>query len=91
MLDAVEIDFEDDLEDVMEDSDTKFVVEDEPRDDDKDKDQEADSSISVANSSLHAIVHKSAKGNDTDTQDKKKKSISPVILWTVLLKAKIIP
>ena len=56
----------------MEDSDTKFVVEDEPRDDDKDKDQEADSSISVANSSLHAIVHKSAKGNDTDTQDKKK-------------------
>ena len=90
MLDAVEIDFEDDLEDVMEDSDTKFVVEDEPRDDDKDKDQEADSSISVANSSLHAIVHKSAKGNDTDTQDKKK-SISPVILWTILLKAKIIP
>ena len=47
VLDAVESDFEDDLADVMENSYTEFVVEDEQKDDDdKDKDQEADASIS---------------------------------------------
>ena len=39
-------DFEDDLADVMEDSDTEFVVEDGQNDDNKDEDQEADTSIS---------------------------------------------
>ena len=39
-------DFEDDLADVMEDSDTEFVVEDRQNDDNKDEDQEADTSIS---------------------------------------------
>ena len=38
VLDAVESDFEDDLADVMEDSDTKFVFEDKQKDDDKNED-----------------------------------------------------
>ena len=71
VLDAVESDFEDDLADVMEDSDTEFVVEYEQKDDDKDKDQEADTSISDTNQTLHGIVHDSAKDDDTDVQDEK--------------------
>ena len=70
-LDAVESDFEDDLADVLEDSDTKFVVEEEQKDDDKDEDQETDTPISDTNQSLHAIVHDSAKDNNTDIQDEK--------------------
>ena len=35
VLDAVESDFDNDLADVMEDSDTEFVVENEQKDDDK--------------------------------------------------------
>ena len=46
VLEVVESDFEDDLADVMEDSDTEFVVEDGQNDDNKDEDQEADTSIS---------------------------------------------
>ena len=70
-LGAVESDFEDDLADVMEDSDTEFVVEDEQKDDDKDEDQEVDTSISDIHQSLHVTVHDSAKDNDTDVQDGK--------------------
>ena len=79
VLDAVESDFEDDLADVMEDSDTEFVVEDEQKDDNKDKDQEADTSISDTNQSLHAIVHDLAKDNDTDVQDEKINESSNVV------------
>ena len=71
VLDAVESDFEDDLADVMEDSDTAFVVEEEQKDNDKDEDQEADTSISNTNQSLHAFVHDSAKHNDIDIQNEK--------------------
>ena len=38
VLDALESDFKHDLADVMEDSDTEYVVEDEQKDDDKDND-----------------------------------------------------
>ena len=69
--DAVETDFKDDLPDVMEDSDTEFVVEDEQKDDDKDEDQEADTSISDTNQTLCAILNDSAKDDDTDVQDEK--------------------
>ena len=72
-------DFEDDLADVMEDSDTEFVVEDEQNDDNKDEDQEADTSISDTTPlSITTLTFKI------------KKSMSPGMLWTVLLKAKMI-
>ena len=67
----MESDFEDDLADVMEDSDIEFVVENEHKDDDKDEDQEADISIWDTNQILHTTVHDSAKDGDTDIQDKK--------------------
>ena len=79
VLDVVESDFEDDLADVMEDSDAEFVVEDEQKGDDKDEDQEADTSISDTNQSLHAIVHDSDKDNDTDVQDEKINESSNVV------------
>ena len=79
VLDAVESDFEDDLADVMEHSGTEFVVEDEQKDDGKDKDQEADTSISHTNQSPYAIVHDSAKDNDTDVQDEKINESSNVV------------
>ena len=73
-------DFEDDLADVMEDSDTEFVVEDGQNDDNKDEDQEADTSISDTTPlSITTLTFKI------------KKSMSPGMLWTVLLKAKMIP
>ena len=69
-LDAMEGDFEDNLADVKEESNTKYMVEgqqkDDYKDDDKDEDQEADTSISYTNQSLHATVHDSAKDNNTD-------------------------
>ena len=72
-------DFEDDLADVMEDSDTEFVVEDEQNDDNKDEDQEADTSISDTTPlSITTLTFKI------------KKSMSPGMLWTVLQKAKMI-
>ena len=67
------------MADVMEDSDAEFVVEDEQKGDDKDEDQEADTSISDTNQSLHAIVHDSAKDNDTDVQDEKINESSNVV------------
>ena len=75
----MESDFEDDLADVMEDSDAEFVVEDEQKGDDKDEDQEVDTFISDTNQSLHAIVHDSAKDNDTDVQDEKINESSNVV------------
>ena len=69
VLDDVKNDFEDDLADVTEDSDTEFAVEYEQKNDDEDENQEADTSISDINQSLHAIVLDSAKDNDTDVQD----------------------
>ena len=65
----------------------KFVVEDEEKDDDKGKDQEADNSISNTNQSLYANVHDSAK--ITTLTVKMKKSMNPVMPWTVLLQAKM--
>ena len=41
----MESDFKDNLADVMKDSVTGFVVEDELKEDDKDEDQEADTTI----------------------------------------------
>ena len=75
VLDAVESDFEDDLVDVMEDSDTEFVVEDKQ----KDKDQEANTSISDTNQTLHVIVHDSTKDGETDVQDEKISESSNVV------------
>ena len=69
VLDAVESDFEDDLADVMEESDTEFVIEDEQKDDDKDEDREADISISDTSQTLQVIVLNSAKDDDTYIQD----------------------
>ena len=79
VLDAVESDFEDDLADVMEDSDTEFVVEDEQKNDDKDEDHAANTSISDTNQTLHAIAHDSAKDDDTDVQDEKINESSNVV------------
>ena len=76
VLDAVESDFEDDLVDVMQDSDTEFVVEDEQKDDDKNEDQKSNTSI---NQALHAIVHDSAKDDDTDVQDENINESSNVV------------
>ena len=84
----MESDLEDDLADVMEDSDTEFVVDDEQKDDEKDEDED-DTSIPNTNQTLHAIVHDSAKDNDTSIQDKNINESS--IVWTVLLKTKMIP
>ena len=39
----------------------------------KTRDQETDSSISDTNESLHAIVHDTAKDNDTEVQNGKNK------------------
>ena len=76
VLDAVEIDFGDDLVDVMEDSDTELVVEDEQKNNDKDEHQEADTSISDTSQTLHAIGHDSAKDVKTDVHDEKKNQSS---------------
>ena len=73
VLDAMESDFKDDLADLMDESDTEFVAEDEQKDDNKDEDQETDTSISDTNESLHAIVHDTAKDNDTEVQNGKNK------------------
>ena len=76
----MESDFEDDLADVMEDSDIDFMVQDEHKDDDKDEDQEADISIWDTNQILHTTVHDSAKDGDTDIQDKKINQSSNVMI-----------
>ena len=47
VLDTVQSDFEDDLADVMEDSDTEFVVEDKQKGNGKDEDQEAQTQINL--------------------------------------------
>ena len=73
VLDAMESDFKDDLADLMDESDTEFVVEDEQKDNNTDEDQETDTSISDTNESLHAIVHDTAKDNDTEVQNGKNK------------------
>ena len=74
VLDAAQSDFEDDLADVMEGSDTEFVVEDKQKDNGKDEDQEANTFISDTNQSLKAIVHDSVKDNDTDVQKQKERA-----------------
>ena len=81
--------FKDGLADVIQDSDTEFVAEDEQKDNDKGEDQEGNTSISDTNRTLHVTVHESAKDDDNDVQDKK--TMIPVMLWTVLLKVKMIP
>ena len=68
ILDAVESDFEDDLADVMEDSDTEFVIEDEQEDNYRDLD--VISTSLETNQALHAIVHNPIQVDDTDVQHK---------------------
>ena len=79
VLDALESDFEVHLADVMEDSDTEIVVEDEQKDDDKNEDQETDTSISDTNQTLHAIAHDLAKSVASDLQDEQISESSNVV------------
>ena len=78
VLDAVESDYEDDLADVMEGSDTEFVVEDEEKEDYQDEGDEenADNSIPETNQTLHTIVHDM---NTTDDEEDKVQSRDEVI------------
>ena len=85
VLDAVKTDFKDHLAEVMQDSKTDLMVENEQKEDDKDEDQEADTFISDTNQCLHVAVH---DNNDTDVQDEKINKST--MLWAVLLKVKII-
>ena len=70
-MDAVKSDFEDDLADVMENSGTELVVDNELKDDDKDEDQEVDTSILDTNQILLATVYNSTKDDNTGIQDGK--------------------
>ena len=79
VLDALESDFEVHLADVMEDSDTETVVEDEQKDDDRNEDREADTSISDTNQTLHAVAHDLTKDVDSDLQDEKISESSNVV------------
>ena len=90
VLGAVESDFEYDLADVMADSDTEFVVEDEQKDNNnKDEDQEADTSIQTQ-INLYTQLY-TTRLKITTMTFKIKKSMSPVMIRAVLLKAKMIP
>ena len=81
VLDSVESDFEDELADVMEDSDTEFVIEDEEIDDNPDKENEKNTDISNSpdtNETLHAIVHeRNTTKNDVEANNTMKE-----IHWT---------
>ena len=56
LLDEVDSDLEDDLADVMEDSDTEFVVEDEEKDSVEEKIPEKNLDAGLTNEPLHAIL-----------------------------------
>ena len=71
VLDALKSDFKDDLADVMENSGTELVVDNELKDDDKDEDQEVDTSILDTNQTLFAIVYNLTKDDNTGIQDGK--------------------
>ena len=71
VLDALKSNFKDDLADVMENSGTELVVDNELKDDDKDEDQEVDTSILDTNQTLFAIVYNLSKDDNTGIQDGK--------------------
>ena len=66
ILDSVDSDFEDELADVMEDSDTEFVVEDNETEDEQNFVMERNSENSnLTNEKPHAIVHDSKSSKET--------------------------
>ena len=88
VLDAVQSNFEDNFEGVMEDSDTKFVVENKQKDDKK--------KIKKLIPPFHTKINLytqlyMTRLKITTLTFKMKKSTSPVMLWTVLLKAEMTP
>ena len=66
--DSVESDYKNDLADVIEDSDTEFVAEDN-QDKHENQDKE-DNSLDSHNNQHHAIVHESTSAVDTNVQNK---------------------
>ena len=88
VLDAVESDFEGDLEDPMEGWGTEFVVEAEQKGDDKDKIKKL---IPPFHTQINLYTQLYTSWLKITTRMfKMKKSMSPVMLWTVLLKTKMI-
>ena len=75
LLDEVDSDLEDDLADVMEDSDTEFVVEDEEKDSVEEKIPEKNLDAGLTNEPLHAILIE----QDTPKQPNGNGSIKSVI------------
>ena len=75
LLDEVDSDLEDDLADVMEDSDTEFVVEDEEKDSVEEKIPEKNLDAGLTNEPLHAILIE----QDTPKQPNDNGSIKSVI------------
>ena len=68
ILDSVDSDFEDELADVMEDSDTEFVVEDNETEDEQNFVMERNSENSnLTNEKPHAIVHDSKSSKETSS------------------------
>ena len=65
---SVESDYKNDLADVIEDSDTEFVAEDN-QDKHENQDKE-DNSLDSHNNQHHAIVHESTSAADTNVQNK---------------------
>ena len=74
-MDEVDSDLEDDLADVMEDSDTEFVVEDEEKDSVEEKIPEKNLDAGLTNEPLHAILIE----QDTPKQPNDNGSIKSVI------------
>ena len=75
LLDEVDSDLEDDLADVIEDSDTEFVVEDEEKDSVEEKIPEKNLDAGLTNEPLHAILIE----QDTPKQPNDNGSIKSVI------------
>ena len=84
VLDSVESDYKNDLADVIEDSDTEFVAEDN-QDKHENQDKE-DNSLDSHNNQHHAIVHESTSAVDTNIQNKctseENENIRKEIHWT---------
>ena len=82
--DSVESDYKNDLADVIEDSDTEFVAEDN-QDKPENQDKE-DNSLDSHNNQHHAIVHESTSAVDTNVQNKctseENENIRKEIHWT---------
>ena len=82
----MESDFKDNLADVMKDSVTGFVVEDELKEDDKDEVKKLIPPFKTQIKLYPQLYMTQLKM--TTLTFKMKKSMSPVIMWTVLLKVK---